>query len=333
MHLAIRADGGPEIGYGHLVRSSAVAEVATSTDARVTVATTTPDSARDVFPDQIAVHTLPSRHDPAPFGRWLDETSVDVVFADAYPVDTDYQCAIRERVPLVVHQDDTRHTICADALVNGNLYAPDLEYEFVGDRPDQYLGPDYALLRAAVREAARRDPPWREEPERALVTMGGSDTENLTPTVVRAFDGFDLTVDVVVGPGVSAEHERTIRTVANGVSAATRVVRDPDDLVERMYQADFAVATASSTTYELLALGTPLVSVPVVDNQRSLADVLRRLDIGTVVDPDTGVDGLRTAISDYCERGSLRRNRARKGRSLVDSRGAERVHAAIETVV
>jgi UDP-2,4-diacetamido-2,4,6-trideoxy-beta-L-altropyranose hydrolase len=26
MHLAIRADGGPEIGYGHLVRSGALAE-------------------------------------------------------------------------------------------------------------------------------------------------------------------------------------------------------------------------------------------------------------------------------------------------------------------
>ena len=50
-------------------------------------------------------------------------------------------------------------------------------------------------------------------------------------------------------------------------SSDVHVVRDPPDLPERMFQADFAVTTASTTTYELLALGTPIISIPVADNQ------------------------------------------------------------------
>lgn len=48
-----------------------------------------------------------------------------------------------------------------------------------------------------------------------------------------------------------------------------------------MFQADIAVSTAN-TTYELLALGTPFVSVPVVANQESIAGALRERDTASV---------------------------------------------------
>lgn len=329
-HLTIRADGGPEIGFGHLVRSSAIAEVALENDDHVTVATATPDPARDVFPDGTDIRALPNRHDPDQFCSWIDNSSVDTVFVDAYPVDTDYQRAIRKHTPLVVHQDDARHTICADALVNGNLYATDLEYEFVGDNPQQYLGPDYALLRKEVREAAQCDPPWRNEPERALITMGGSDIASLTPSVVRAFDGFDLKLDAIVGPGFSASQEREITRAGGEISADVQVLRDPGELVERMFQADFAVSTASSTTYELLALGTPMISLPVAENQEPIAEVLRDRSIATVVNRDPHITELNTVIVEYVESSSPRQERQQKGRELVDGQGSNRVYRSLK---
>jgi spore coat polysaccharide biosynthesis predicted glycosyltransferase SpsG len=329
MHTAIRADGGPDIGYGHLFRSSSLAEEFLTRGHTVTVVTTTLQPAQDVFPDAIRTVRLPSRGDPEPFLEWLDTATIDFVFTDAYPVDTVYQQAIRDLVPLAVLQDDARHAICADLFTNGNLYAPDLDYEFVGKKPTTCLGTDYVLLRREIRERAGDEPPWREQPERALVMMGGSDIANLMPTAVQAFDGFDIHVDAIVGSGFSDAQEQSIRVAAEEVSANVSVARDPPNLVNRMFQADFAVSTSSSTTYELLALGTPIISIPVADNQEPIAAALQKRDIATVVNRTNGQQPFQTGIEEYMTDPKRRYERQQRGRELVDGKGAKRTTESI----
>lgn len=333
MHVAVRADGGPSIGYGHLVRTSALATRLLVAGHEVTYATTTPDPVRDDCPDGVETVVLPDRADPAPFVEWLETARPDVVFTDAYPVDTDYQRAIREHVSLVVLQDDSRHAVCADAFVNGNLYADDLDYEFVGGEPRTCLGPDYALLRDDISRLAADVPPWREQSEHALVTMGGSDVAEVTPTAIRAFDGTALRVEAVVGPGFSEQQECEVRGAARDISTVVEVVRDPPDLPERMFRADFAVSTASTTTYELLALGTPIVSCPVVDNQSLIAQALEARDSALVLERDDGEAAFGRAIETYVTDAELRRTHRERGRELVDGQGAERVARVLCDVV
>jgi spore coat polysaccharide biosynthesis predicted glycosyltransferase SpsG len=325
MHVAIRADGGGDVGYGHLVRTGAVAEVLLNRGYEVTYATTTPERVRDTCPEAAATAELPVRDDPNPFLRWLDRSTVDAVYADAYPVGTDYQRAVRERRPLAIQLDDAREAVCADAVVNGNLYAPELDYEFVGEDPGWFLGPDYLPLRGEVRALAGREPPWRDPPERAIVTFGGSDASGLTPTAVRAFDGLDLRVDAVVGPGFSAELESEVRDVAAETDADVRVVRDPPDLPERMFEADLAVTACGSTTYELLALGTPMVAVPAVANQERIGRALNESGLAMVLFHDYDVTEVRSAIASLAGSSATRRDRRERGRELVDGKGSERV--------
>lgn len=333
MHIVIRADGGPEIGYGHLVRSGALAEEMLDRGHAVTIATTTPQHARKSFPNAADGVDLPARDDPTPFVSWIETTGPDVAFTDAYPINTAYQRAVRERLPLAVLQDDACHAVCADLFVNGNLYAADLEYEFLGPKPEVCLGPRYVLLRSVIRDRLNEEPPWREPPERAIVTMGASDIAELTPTVVRAFDGLNLRVDAIVGPGFSKTQEQEVKTAADDVSADVRVARDPDNLEERMFQADFAVTTASSTTYELLALGTPIVSVPVADNQKLIAGVLRQRDAATVLERDTDIDSLQRAIKKYFSDSDLREERQELGRELIDGKGTERIANEVDYII
>ena len=200
MHLTIRADGGPEIGYGHLVRTGALAGEMLRRGHRVKYATTTPNHVADVCPDGVETLQLPSRSDVSSLMNRLHEIGADAVLTDSYLVDASYQRAVRNTVPLAVVSDDTRHPICADILINGNLYARTLDYEIRGDEPVRCLGPDYLLLRREITRLTAREPPWHEDPTRALVTMGGSDLNDLTLTVLRAFEGFDLRVDAIVGP-------------------------------------------------------------------------------------------------------------------------------------
>ncbi|MDL0131504.1 UDP-2,4-diacetamido-2,4,6-trideoxy-beta-L-altropyranose hydrolase [Halobacterium salinarum] len=333
MHVVIRADGGPEIGYGHLVRSNALAEEILSREHKASIATTTPRPAESMFPDASEIIELPSRSDPDPFIDQLGPVQPDIVFTDAYPVDTEYQRAIRSEVPLAVLQDDARHAVCADVFVNGNLYASDISYEFVGQRPELCLGTEYVLLRSEVREYITSDAPFRKNPEQALVVMGGSDIANMTPTVIRAFDGFDLRVDAIVGPGVPKSQAEEVRSIAEAVEADVQVLRNPDDLVERMFRADFAVSTASSITYELLGLGTPIISIPVVDNQDLIANALRNRSTATVLERGAGKEEFCRAAREYGSSPDLRRKRQEIGQQLVDGQSTERTCSEILSVV
>ncbi len=329
MHLIIRADGGSKIGYGHLVRTAAIAREFLDEGNKVTYATTTPETVEEISPEKTDVTTLCSRSDPSPFVEWIRDNLPDAALIDAYTADTEYQRKINELVPLAVYTDDARHSICADVLINGNLYAPDLVYDFVGEPPTQLLGPDFVPLRNEIRLFADQEPPWRDPPRRALITMGGSDIENRTPTVIRSFDGFDLHVDAIVGPGFSEQQEHEVHIAAESTDVSVSVTRNPNDLAERMFQADIAVSTASSTTYELLALGTPIVCEPVAENQEPIAAALGKRDAATIVKNGATKLEFRQAINQYLSDPSLRESRCEHGRELVDGDGTERIFAEV----
>ena len=332
MHVVIRADGGPEIGYGHLVRTSALASELLKRSHDVTYATITPEHVREVCPNGVRTELLPARDDPTPLREFVRDHA-DVTVTDSYLVDGAYQQRLRDVSPLVVIADDARHAIAADVLVNGNLYGADLEYEVIGPQPEWCLGPDYLLLRSAITDYASKDPPWRETPKRAIVTMGGSDVAGMTSIVIRAFDEFKIQVDTIVGPGVPPGQRELIKETATSISADIRVIRDPDDLPKRMFQSDFAVTTASTTTYELLSLGTPMISVPVTESQELIARSLQTQDLATVLDYNPRVEDVSSAIGRYVANNKLRKDRRTRGRDLIDGQGVIRITDLIETHV
>lgn len=330
-HLVIRADGGPDIGYGHLVRTNAIAEDLRRGGHNVTFATASPDHVAKVSSPTMDTLYLDSRSNPEDLLDMLN-SGVDAVVIDSYLADEEYQRAMRERFPLVVISDDIRHRICADVLVNGNLYAESLTYDVRGEDPEWCLGPTYVPLRDEISALVDREPHSQDPPERVLVSMGGSDIGDLTPTVVRSLDGFDITVDVIIGPGFSPAQERAVRSVAAEVSAPIEMSRDPANLPERMATADIAVCTASSTIYELLALGTPMVVASIAPNQDLIASALAERDLATIVEKESDPTAFREAIDAYVADQALRRSRSERGRDIVDGRGAKRVADVILAV-
>jgi len=333
MRLAIRADGDASIGFGHLVRTGALAKAVIETGGESVYLTRTPKGVASVCPDGVDIVGL-SDGDTNGKGpkteavvERLREVAPDAVLTDTYEADEQYQTAVRSAVETsAVVLDDTRHTVCADYLINGNVYASDLEYEWTGPEPMWCLGTDYLLVRDEIRRAATDPPALRERPQRAVVTMGGSDIRDATTGVCRAFDGLDVTVDVVVGPGFE-NHDRIRRAVAE-TDATFDVVETPSDFPGRIATADIAVSAAGSTTYELLAVGTPTVAVPQADNQWPVAEALASRGAIEFLDPGS-MDKLSARIGALLEDTERRRAMRETGRKLVDCRGVERVHCLL----
>jgi UDP-2,4-diacetamido-2,4,6-trideoxy-beta-L-altropyranose hydrolase len=325
MHFAVRADGSPEMGYGHLVRTGALAQKFLENGHRVTYLTRTPSGVSDVCPKEVGVYRLGENEVKDALAR-LDENEPEILLTDSYGVDTEYQRKLRESVPtLATVTDDVRFTLCCDVNINGNVYAPELDYDWIGDKPEMLLGTDYLLMREEFQRRAEKEPPWRDPPKRALVTFGGSDVNGVTPKAVRAFDGFELEIDVIIGPGF--ENEDEIEDAAAATDAEFNLLRDPDDLPRRMFEADFAVSATGSTVYELLATGTPVIGIPQAENQKLITDGLGN----TIL--ESSIAEIEGHISELVGEPNERQRLRKEGRQLIDGKGGRRVYEKLSNII
>lgn len=347
MHVALRADGGPQRGYGHLSRTATLARELRSRGHAVTYLTRTPAATEEVRPSGVEVREL-SEDDPGvePEAEVEPEARAEAVAeqvsaldADALVVDRgelslEYQRRLNDAItPLALVYDDIGATVCCDLLVNGHVYASPDEYDWVGSEPTWCAGPDYQFFDESLRALAdetpptRESPPTRDPPERAIVLMGGSDPANTTPAAMRAFEGTDLLVEVVVGPGF--ENREEIAATAESVEASFSLADDPDDLAERLFRADLAVTALGLTAYELAAVGTPYVGIVQAADQRPKAAALADAGAALVVEDEAEFP---RAVERLTEEDDLRRRLRRRGEDLVGTDGTARVCDRLEAL-
>lgn len=290
MDVAIYADGGGSLGYGHLVRTNALAQECLKRGYDVTYITATPDPTRDITCGDVTISAVDEPGELVPRSATMKP---DILVTDSYEIGEELQRQVRTTVQrFCAVMDWAPHSICCDVLVNGNLYADSLDYEWTGSKPEFCLGPDYLLLREEVRQYINRDPPSNPSPERALITMGGSDGENVTPSAVRAFDGYDLTVDVIVGPGF--DNESAIREAVDSTDCDFEIRVTPSNLPNLMYRSDFAISALGTTVYELMATVTPFVGIQTASNQKYTSQHLKGKDWAII--RDYTISSIQTGI-------------------------------------
>ena len=324
MKIAIRADGGPERGYGHLVRTGALAKECLQRGDDVLYFTQTPTAVREELPSTVTSVRLDGQNEIEEVIQYIEDYSVDAIFTDSFKIDTIYQERLsKTRATLAVRHNFKHYTVCCDVLIYGDLHAPYLEYDWIGTKPEFCLGPDYILLREQFRQAAQKEKIWRDDPKRVLIVMGGSDVNNATPRIMETFENFDGTIDVVIGPGF--ENEREIKRTAQAMRSDFNLLFNPENMAEILYRADFAVSAVGGTIFELLATQTPFIGIPQVDNQKQRAAALQRRDLGLIV---SNTDALSKHV-DTLHFSELRRKLYDNIDGIVDGCGAKRVYESL----
>jgi UDP-2,4-diacetamido-2,4,6-trideoxy-beta-L-altropyranose hydrolase len=256
-------------------------------------------------------------------------TGADWVVVDGYHFGSGYQRALQESGARVLVVDDYAHLdrYHADVLLNQNLGAPDYRGRAPGAR--LLIGPRFALLRREFRDVPARTTP--EVARRVLVTLGGSDPDGVSAQVVGALArvGQPLKVQVVAGAG--NPHLAVLERAAAAGPHPVDLVVDARDMPRRMAWADLAVTAAGSTSWELARVGTPQIAIVLADNQRPIARGLT--DAGLAVSlgwhADVTDEGIADAVAALVGDAGRRDELSRRGRELVDGRGALRVLAAM----
>ena len=265
--IYFRADAGPEIGYGHYIRSLALADMLKQ-DFDCTMFTQLPTKyqiheAKDIC----SIVALPS--DNNKFGKFLDYLQGDeIVVLDNYFYDTDYQRAIKSKGCKLVCIDDVhdRHFV-ADHIINS---APDVDvscYDVV-PQAQLHLGLDYIMMRKPFRQATHRIYNSRLR-KSIFVCFGGSDEHDVTYNACRVLlQQTDLPIHAVVG-GHYNGLERLQSLDTSRVSVLQNL--NAQQMVELMGEAVFAVVPFSTTFYEACCTRTPVITGYDVNNQLCMA--------------------------------------------------------------
>lgn len=333
----MRADAGPTVGAGHVLRCLALAQGHLSRGGHVRLRTSlaegTPLARRFIAAGaslETVTETPGSRADCRATLGCLERLGCDRVVVDGYHFDSGFQSALCD-AHSVLWIDDMAHAppYRARWILNQNLHA---QAQLYGDRHDDctlLLGPRFALLRQEFlrwRHHVRTTP---SHGRRILVTLGGGDADNLTGMVVSGLrqlrrEGLILEAKVVIG-GLNP-HRQTLAAQLDN-DAGFELLYDVDDMAPLMAWADLAVTAAGSTAWELAMMGLPALVGVLADNQVEVAEQLDHRGTARYLGwyRDLTPERIADAVADWMHDAALRSAAAHAGRRLVDGRGVERV--------
>lgn len=320
--LVVRADASSRIGTGHVMRCMALAQAWPGK--AIFLSHELPAGLQQRLSDAgIQYVPVDSPLDPASALAVMDQHEAQWLVVDGYPFDISYQTAVRQAGKKLFLIDDYAHLPAyeADVLFNQNVTAIGLDYTI---NPDALLmlGPRYCLLRPEFHERPAAEPP--AVAHNLLVTLGGSDPDNVTLSVMEAVSALhDLTTRVVIG--AANPHRRALEQVA--AHHGIELLVDVRDMPALMRWADIAITSGGTTCWELAFMGLPALVMSIAENQDAIADRLGKsgamigLGRGREIDPAALVDQVRALA-----RHPVRRMEMRQMQQLmVDGRGAERV--------
>ena len=334
--LLLRADADSRIGAGHFMRSLALAEAWRKRGGAVSFVSRCENSGLRRRLEASGIDLLPiERSHPDPDDLRCTRTAVcqqgaDWLVVDGYNFDPAYHRGVREGDHRLLLIDDCADLAeyRADIILNQNIGAERLEYRCDPDTT-MLLGNRYALLRPEFTR-------WREwtrevSPQAAnlLVTMGGSDPDNASATVVAALTAFatpQFSVKVVVGAlNPHGENIRDRAAACNGHEV--EVVSAVEDMAELMAWADMAVSAAGSTCWELAFMGLPSLLLVLGPDQRAIAEGMQRAGAAVHIESVSGE--IAAALTALAGERSARARMSERCRRFVDGNGAARVVGAM----
>jgi len=333
--LVIRADANAHIGTGHLMRCLALAQGWKDSGGEVVFATACSNDnlLGRLYDEGFRVHKIenpyPNPQDWEATREILEEHKGAWLVIDGYHFDSSYQRLVKESGHPLLAIDDYGHAdhYYADIVLNQNLHAESLTYS-CEPYTKLLLGTKYVLLR---REFLKWRGWKREMPEvarKVLVTMGGSDPENVTLKVISAINMVDfepLEVAVVIGP--TNPHYEALEIAARTSRHSIILMRDVPNMPELMSWADIAIAAGGTTCWELAFMGLPAVLVAMAENQtliaRSLSGKIIACNLGwhEIVNSNDIAKATSTLLIDYEQRFHM----SREAQKMVDGEGVKRI--------
>ena len=316
MKIGIRADGGCEIGLGHIMRCLALAkELKKHNDVFFICRTDNPLSEKYragmnlIRKNKFLIQAIDEKR----LKEDIVKIKADCIITDSYDIDEEYFDILKKHFKFSGCFDD--ENICSyfnvDFLINQNFYGPDLNYKANSDTI-MMLGSDYVILRDEFRKS-NITKTINKEIKNIMVTVGGSDNSHNTEKIIKQFKESNYVLDIVVGSGFNNVD------VLEKYKSDRVVLHYNANMKKLMNECDICISSCGSTIYELIRLGVPLVGIKVIDNQNVLYDYIGQHDLGEISEIEDVIN--RVELLTYERRKMLNK----KLPKIIDGRGVKRI--------
>lgn len=334
--LVFRADASELIGSGHIMRCLALANAARKR--KINIIFISKDLAAhfaDLFcKKNIHLHMLAaqpaSKEDAQETRELIDQVGAKWIVVDGYRFNEVYINALNQCVRTkILLLDDYAHldNYPVDIVLNQNSSAHIFNYE-IQKTGKLLAGPNYVLLREEFLRYRSPKPTINVKVKKILITMGGSDPNDMTLKILHALKLIDtshLNTRVIVG--ALNKNLDQINELAESFDNHVTIYNNILGMPSAIKWADIVISAAGSTCWEICFLGIPAIITTIADNQVELAFDLEKRgcadNMGWHADLDALIIAkrLQCMINDYDKRKRI----SKKQRELIDGKGAQRV--------
>lgn len=258
--IFFRADAGLGIGYGHFIRTLALADMLKE-DFDCTFFTQSPTDYQQKEVIKVCkLVSLPAND--SRFKLFLDKISGDeIVVLDNYFFTTDYQQRIKDKGCKLVCIDDMhdKHFV-ADAVINHSLGIKESDYS-KEEYTQLYLGLEYALLRLPFIEACKKTISRKKRNRiKVFVSFGGADKYGIAERISSELNKLDAIEEVfLVSP-----HSTNI-VLGGKISCLSGL--SAEQMKEILFHCDLAIIPSSTIMKEAIACGIDIIGGYFISNQ------------------------------------------------------------------
>ena len=252
-----RADASTQIGYGHFIRTLALADMLKDDFECVFFTAEPTDYQRSEVKRVCALEELPA--DESKFSLFLNRLKGDeIVFLDNYFYTPEYEKAIKKKGCKLIAFAPCKTCHYADVIIN--YIDNDRSHYDIDSSTQLVAGLEWSILREPFRRPINHG---RRQEGSIVVSFGGTDQYSLTEKVVDTIGTSKHFISVICTDRVSAERRIALRN--KGVEVYTNISAE---MVADIFEcSEFAILSSSSVCLEALSRGTKVLAGYYVDNQ------------------------------------------------------------------
>ncbi|KKK38903.1 hypothetical protein WQ57_06015 [Mesobacillus campisalis] len=271
MRVLIFTEGGSQIGLGHISRCSSLYDELENRGIEVEFIINSDIEQFEIIKDK-----------QYKVVNWLTKNFLtnyinrdDYCIVDSYLAGEELYKIISDQAKKVLFIDDNaRINFPEGIVVNPCLSTEAVRYP-KNDTNCYLIGPKYIILRSPFVQVKREH--INSQIKEVLITLGGSDIYNLTPSILTQLSSKpDITFNVVIGNAFE-----NIKEIKSFGSKNVNFYENAsaEEMKSIMLRSDFAITAAGQTIYELISTQTPFIPIKVIENQQNNILALKELDL------------------------------------------------------
>ena len=271
LEIIIITEGGKKNGFGHITRCLSIASEFKKHNFTVLFIVNGDESIIDVL-----------KNENYKIVNWMEEEirGNNILLIDSIEITNKKLLEFEKFNNFIIYiDDDKRRNILNKGIVIDWTVLSDKQNYFQPKKENviYLLGSKYTPLRTEFSIAERNT--IRKEVKKVMITFGGADVRNLTPSILKILSNKFPKVEkhIVIGAGFT-----NIDTIKSLKDENTYLVysASTQQMIKLMQNSDIAIASGGQTLYELARIGTPTIAILLVENAKD--DTLGWDEVGGV---------------------------------------------------